>query len=246
LERALLSGQIDLAVHSLKDLPTDQPSRLAIGAVLERAGAADVLVSRSGLRLLALPAGATVGTSSPRRSAQLLRARPDLRPLSIRGNVDTRIRKALDPTGPYDAIVLARAGLERLDRLDVATEDLPLDLMLPAPGQGALAVQCRDEPELRHLLTPIHHLTTALATIAERSFLAELGGGCAAPIAAYGCFENGELRLRGRVGTVDGTWQIDVHWSGPCPDETTSATAGTSLAREAIDAGAGAILKERS
>jgi hydroxymethylbilane synthase len=242
LEAALLDGRIDLAVHSLKDLPTRQPSDLVIGAVLERASVADVLVSRSGAGLFALPAGATVGTSSPRRSAQLLRARPDLRSLSIRGNVDTRVRKALDPAGDYDAIVLARAGLERLDRLDVATEELPLDVMLPAPGQGALAVQCPAEPDLRAFLTPIHHTATALATIAERAFLEGLGGGCAAPVAAYGCFDHGDLRIRGRVGTVDGVRQIDVEWSGFCPDEAAATQAGLTLAREAIGAGAGAFL----
>src|SRR5262245_6815456 len=137
LESALLDGWIDLAVHSLKDLPTRPSPGLIIGAVTERAGVTDVLISQSGVGLFDLPEGATVGTSSPRRSSQLLHVRPDLRSISIRGNVDTRIRKVLDPDGEYEAIVLARAGLERLDRLDVVTEELPLDVMLPAPGQGA-------------------------------------------------------------------------------------------------------------
>jgi hydroxymethylbilane synthase len=246
LEIELLDGRIDLAVHSLKDLPTRQPDNLALGAIAERAGVTDVLVSRSGAGLFALPAGATIGTSSPRRSAQLLRARPDLRPISIRGNVDTRVRKVFDPAGEFDAIVLARAGLERLDRLDLVTEELPLDVMLPAPGQGALAVQCRAEPEMRELLAPIHHVETALATIAERAFLAGLGGGCSAPVAAYGRFERGVLRLDGRVGTTDGSRQIDVHSTGVCPDEAAASEAGYSLAREAIELGAATYLEASS
>jgi hydroxymethylbilane synthase len=242
LETALLNGRIDLAVHSLKDLPTRQPSDLVIGAVPERASVLDVLISRSGAGLSELPTGAAIGTSSPRRSAQILYARPDLRSLSIRGNVDTRIRKALDPGGDYDAIVLARAGLERLDRLDAATEELSLDLMLPAPGQGALAIQCRDESDLRELLAPIHHAESALATIAERAFLAGLGGGCSAPVAAYGRFENGELHLNGRVSAPDGTSQIDVRWTGDCPDESAATHAGLDLARQAIDSGVAPFL----
>lgn len=242
LEAALLDGRIDLAVHSLKDLPTRQPSGLVIGAVPERASVLDVLVSRSGAALAALPAGATVGTSSPRRSAQILHARPDLRSLSIRGNVDTRVRKALDPSGPYDAVVLARAGLERLGRLEVVTEELPLAVVLPAPGQGVLAVQCRDDRDLKAVLAPVHHAASALATIAERAFLAGLGGGCSAPVAAYGRFENGELRLDGRVSTADGRSQIDVRWTGPCPDESAATDAGLALARQALGAGVAPFL----
>jgi hydroxymethylbilane synthase len=162
--------------------------------------------------------------------------------LSIRGNVDTRLRKALDPGGDYDAIVLARAGLERLDRLDAITEELPPTVMLPAPGQGALAVQCRDKSALKALLAPIHHTASALATIAERAFLAGLGGGCSAPIAAYGRFDNGEFHLDGRVSTPDGRSQIDVQWTGPCPDEPAATDAGLALARKASEEGAGALL----
>ncbi|MEA2527477.1 MAG: hydroxymethylbilane synthase [Thermomicrobiales bacterium] len=239
LEAALLDGRIDLAVHSLKDLPTREISGLIVGALTERASVVDVLISRSGAGLFDLPVGATIGTSSPRRSAQLLRARSDFRSISIRGNVDTRIRKALDPTGEFDAIVLARAGLERLSRLDVVTQELSLDVMLPAPGQGALAIQCRDEPEMKELLAPLHHTETALATLAERSFLAGLGGGCSAPVAAYGRFEDGEFRLDGRVGTTDGSHQVDVKWAGPCPDEAAATEAGLVLAQEAIALGAG-------
>jgi hydroxymethylbilane synthase len=242
LESALIDGRIDLAVHSLKDLPTRQPRDLVIGAVPERASATDVLIGRRGQGLFELSTGATIGTSSPRRSAQILHARPDLRPVSIRGNVDTRIRKVLDPAGDYDAIVLACAGLERLDRLDAVTQELPLDVVLPAPGQGALAVQCRDEPDMRDLLTPIHHAESALATVAERAFLAGLDGGCSAPVAAFGHFENGELQLMGRVSTPDGRSQIDVRWTGPCPDEPAATEAGLALAQQAIGSGAAQFL----
>jgi hydroxymethylbilane synthase len=243
LEAALLDGRMDLAVHSLKDLPTRYAGGLVVGAVPERASVGDVLVSRAGLGLAALPTGATVGTSSPRRSAQLLHARPDLRARSIRGNVDTRLRKALDPAGDYDAVILARAGLERLDRLGVVTEELPLDVVLPAPGQGALAVQCRDDPAVKEILAPIHHAESALATVAERAFLAGLGGGCSAPVAAYGRFESGELRIDGRVSTTDGRYQVDVRWTGSCLDEATATHAGLLLARQALDAGVAPFLE---
>jgi hydroxymethylbilane synthase len=242
LETALLQGQIDLAVHSLKDLPTRQTDGLTIGAIAERASVTDVLISRSGAGFADLPTGATIGTSSPRRAAQLLSARRDLQTESIRGNVETRLRKALDPNGPYDVIVLARAGLERLDLLETVTEELSLDLMLPAPGQGALAVQCRDDRAILDLLAPINHAATAFSTTAERSFLAGLGGGCSAPIAAYGRFDDDQLGLDGRVVAIDGSRQIDVHWRGACPDEMTAEAAGLTLAQEALANGATAFL----
>lgn len=242
LESALLTGQIDLAVHSLKDLPTRQTEGLTIGAVVERADVADILISRSGQRFMDLPSGATIGTSSPRRAAQLLTVRPDLRMESIRGNVETRIRKALDPDGPYDATVLARAGLERLGILASATEILPLDLMLPAPGQGALAVQCRDEREMLDLLSPIADLSTTLSTSAERAFLTGLGGGCSAPVAAYGRVEGGRLDLRGRVIAPDGSERIETSWQGTCQDEETANAVGLALAQEALGRGAAVMV----
>lgn len=238
IETALLQGQIDLAVHSLKDLPTRHTEGLTLGAIAERAVVTDVLISRSRARFADLPTGSTIGTSSPRRAAQLLSARPDIKTESIRGNVETRLRKVLDPSGPYDAIVLARAGLERLQLLETVTEELSLDLMLPAPGQGALAVQCCDDRAILELLAPINHAPTAFGTIAERAFLAGLGGGCSAPVAAYGRIDGTDLLLDGRVVAVDGSQQVDVHWHGACADEATAEAAGLALAKDAIELGA--------
>ena len=241
LESALRGGGIDAAVHSLKDLPTEAPAGLALGAVPIRSNPADVLISRSSLTLGRLPLGATVGTSSRRRAAQLLNARPDLRIADIRGNVPTRIRKALDPEGPYDGVVLAYAGLQRLERLDVISQVLPLALMLPAPGQGALAVQCRDEAHSLALLAALDHRPTRLAVTAERAFLAGLGGGCAVPIAAYALFEGKELQLQGRVAALDGSRQIDVSDRAPAAE---ASALGDRLAREALALGAAQLLEE--
>jgi hydroxymethylbilane synthase len=243
IEDALRAGRIDLAVHSLKDLPTDPASGIAIGAISERASVTDALVSRSGARLLDLPAGATIGTSSHRRAAQLLRVRPDLRPESIRGNVETRIRKTRDPNGPYDACVLASAGLERLDLLHEAVEELPLDVMLPAPGQGALAVQCRDEPEWCALLAAIDDRAARLATSAERAFLAGLGGGCSAPVACYGELTGDRLHLHGRILALDASKSMDVTTEREIAGEADAIEAGARLAAEALERGAAAILR---
>jgi hydroxymethylbilane synthase len=238
IENALLAGQIDLAIHSLKDLPVQQRDGLIVGATPERASVADVLIGRTATTLAQLPAGARVGTSSLRRAAQLKQARPDLEPVSIRGNVETRLRKLNDPNDGYDAIILARAGLERLGLLDRATEELPPELMLPAPGQGAIAVQGRDEPDMVALLSAINHLSTYMATIAERAFLAGLGGGCATPVAAYGSFEASDLLLRGRVLSVDGGRAVDVATRRPCASEEDATAAGAFLAQLAIERGA--------
>lgn len=238
LEESLLSGGIDLAVHSLKDLPTTQRPGLTIGATPERGPVTDVLISRNGERLADLPTGATVGTSSLRRGAQLLRVRADLEPRSIRGNVETRLRKATDPNGDFDAIVLAQAGLERLGLDHVVTEVLSVDMMLPAPGQGALAVQSRDDHAMLELLAPVHHAPTFLATTAERAFLAGLGGGCSAPVAAYGHYRDGLLELRGRVTAVDGSSQVDVGLTARCASAAEAQTAGLELARLALAEGA--------
>lgn len=242
LEAALRSGDIDLAVHSLKDLPTGPTAGLVIGATPRRANPADVLVSRDGRTLETLPDGATVGTSSRRRAAQLLRHRPDLRIIDVRGNVDTRLRKALDPDGLYDAIVLAYAGVARLGRLDAVSQEIPLDVMLPAPGQGALAVQCRDAAASRALLAPVNDPETEVAVAAERAFLAGLGGGCAVPVAAYAVIEGGQLHLRGRVAAPDGSAQIDVRAVGAA-SVAGAQRLGADLAGTALAQGAAAILE---
>jgi hydroxymethylbilane synthase len=243
LEAALREGVIDLAVHSLKDLPTENPRGLTVGAVPRRAAISDVLVSRGQNTLNTLPKGAVVGTSSRRRAAQLLAYRPDLQTADIRGNVETRIRKVLDPSGPYDAAVLAQAGLDRLGLGDAISEVLPLDLMLPAPGQGALGIQCRDEPDLLALLAPVDDIITRLAVTAERAFLAGLGGGCSVPVAACAEIENGALRLRGRVSAIGGSQQIDVNGQIASLTVEAAAELGFRLADEAKRRGAAAILE---
>jgi len=244
LEAALHSGEIDCAVHSLKDLPTEDPDGLTVGAIPPRADPADVLVSREGYTLETLPEGAIIGTSSNRRAAQLLHLRPDLRMKDIRGNINTRVRKALNPAQGYDAIVLAQAGLTRLGMQDSISQVLTFEQMLPAPGQGALAVQCRDEPESLQRLAPIHDAQTALAVVAERAFLAALGGGCSVPVAAFATVQDdGAMLLRGRVGAVDGSQQIAVATTFAAENLQAAQQAGATLAQEAIARGASSILE---
>lgn len=246
LETALHQKRIDCAVHSLKDLPTEQPKGLVIGAVPTRANPADVLISRNGYTLTTLPQGAVVGTSSYRRAAQLLCQRPDLQIRDIRGNVDTRIRKALAVDGGYDAILLAYAGLERLGHTDVITQVLDFDTMLPAPGQGAIAVQTRDDPMLLQTLLPIHHVPTAFAVTAERVFLAGLGGGCSVPVAAYARTEGTRLILRGRVCSLDGKQQIDVSATADVQNVQSAHVLGMSLAEDALNKGAKVLMEPQA
>jgi len=185
LEGALRDRTIDLAVHSLKDLPVQDPRGLTVGAIPKRATWNDALIARDARSIDDLPQGAKVGTSSLRRKAQLLNKRRDLRIVDLRGNVETRVGKVLDRR-EIDAAVLACAGLERLERADVISQVLPYDVMLPAPGQGALGVQCReDDAELIALLSKLDHAETRSAVTAERALLEGLGGGCSAPIGAY-------------------------------------------------------------
>lgn len=235
LERALLAGEIDAAVHSLKDLPTGDPEGLTLGAVTSRADVRDALVSPRYGTLEALPHGALVGTSSPRRAAQILRIRPDLRLESIRGNVGTRLRKVDE--GGYDAALFACAGLERLGLMARAIDILSLDAMLPAPGQAALAVQARSgDTRVLAALAAIDEAPVRAATTAERAFLAALGGGCSAPIAAYASGYP-VLTLRARVLSVDGCGMVEVEGVGTDPLEL----AGR-LADDALAAGAGRFL----
>jgi hydroxymethylbilane synthase len=245
LESALYEKRIDCAVHSLKDLPTESPNGLIIGAIPKRGNPTDALISRRGYTLATLPKGARIGTSSTRRAAQLRYLRPDLNPIDIRGNVDTRLQKALAEDSDYDAIVLAYAGLERLGRLAVISEVLDVETMLPAPGQGAIAVQTRDESPLLATLHPIHHPATTLAVTAERAFLAGLGGGCSVPVAAYAEWQDKQLSLRGRVSTLDGTSQIDVSITAPADDTPMAVSLGMTLAQTALTQGAKALMERR-
>lgn len=240
LETALRAGDIDLVVHSLKDLPVDDAPGLVIAAMPVRENAHDVLIASQPCTLETLPQGARVGTSSLRRGAQLLHARPDLDLLSLRGNIDTRIRKAQD--GLYEAIILAAAGVYRLGLREYVRQELPFDVMLPAPGQGALAVQCRvEDTALRQLLSVIDHAETRQAVNAERAFLQGLGGGCSAPIAAYAHVADGLLQLTGLVASADGQQMIRVYGSSPVGGEE-ARQLGFDLARQALEQGAQVLL----
>lgn len=241
LEQALQEGRVHAAIHSLKDLPTENSVGLAsqgltLGAISQRGDVRDVLICPAGSTLEKLPARSLVGTSSNRRRAQLLAYRPDLRVEPIRGNVDTRIRKTQE--GRYDAILLAAAGVTRLGLEKHITQYLPVEVMLPAPGQGALAVQCRaaDEKTLGYLQV-IDHAGTRLATSAERAFLAALGGGCSLPVGAMAEVEAGEIRLQGVIAAPDGSRLLRLSGSGRDPLQL-----GQSLAQEALEQDARAYL----
>ena len=263
LEERLRQGRIDGAVHSLKDLPVVDPEGLVLGAIPARGDVADALVvrgageARETVRegLPVLREGAVVGTGSRRRAAQLLTLRPDLRIVDIRGNVDTRVRKTLDPAGEYDAAVLAVAGLKRLGLEAHISVTLPYETMLPAPGQGALAVQCRRGAEWLAFFGRIDDKGTRAAVTAERAFLAELGGGCRASVGALGeCSEKGadagsaadersdqSLRLWGRVSAPDGGRQVDARIAGPRAE---ADRLGRALAQQVLHRGAQEIIEQ--
>jgi hydroxymethylbilane synthase len=239
LEAALLKGRVDLAVHSLKDLPLDAPDGLTIAAVLERDEPQDALVSRSGTPFDRLPAGARIGTSSIRRRSQLLRRRRDLDLVEIRGNVDTRLRK-LDE-GRYDAVVLAACGLIRLGLEERVTEYLDLGWMLPEPGQGALAVEARaDDAATCELARRLEHPESRTCVEAERALLRALGGGCRVPIAAYASLREGQLELAGAVMAPDGSAEVRGSARGPVIEPV---ALGERLARELGSRGARGLLK---
>jgi hydroxymethylbilane synthase len=241
IENALSSGEIDLAVHSLKDMPTEQPQGLTLGAILERADPRDALVvSGESVSLDSLPPRARVGTSSLRRQAQLLAARPDLRVLDLRGNVDTRLRKLRQ--GQYDAVVLAVAGLVRLGRAGAISQALPVDLMLPAVGQGALCIEVRtDDEPTQNLISALDHAPTHWATVAERAFLRRLEGGCQVPIGAFAQMGHDQLRLRGLVAALDGSRLVRDEIRGPAEQ---ADVLGTQLADQLLAAGGAEILEE--
>ncbi len=257
IERALQERRIDLAVHSLKDLPTQQPDGLRLVVAGPREDVRDVLITSTALTLQQDDLQALyrnthlplrIGTSSLRRTAQLREFYPSADIHSIRGNVDTRLKKL--NTGDYDAIVLAAAGLHRLGLQEQLVERmtyLPPEMMMPAPGQGALALEIRDEPELFNLLAPLHDETVQAETTAERMFMRRLGAGCYLPVAAHGTIKDALFTLRGLVISLDGQRRIHVQQSIPWTVGMTNERAeqlGVSLAEEALAQGASAIVHE--
>lgn len=238
LEDALLDERIDLAVHSMKDVPTELPEGLTIGAIAKREDVRDALLSSTGASLESLPRGARVGTSSLRRQSQLLHARPDLRMLELRGNVDTRIEKLR--RGDYDAIVLAKAGLDRLGLSGNISQVLPHDVSLPAAGQGAIGIEARSgDAETLRSLGNIEDAETRSAVTAERAALAGLGGGCQLPIGAWGRIENGKLELDLVVLSPDGVQRLSERAWGT-PEEAESI--GRRAAQKLRERGASALL----
>ena len=238
LRDRLLSGEVDLAVHSLKDLPTGQPAEIILAAVPRRDDPRDALITRDGAKLADLPAGATIGTGSPRRAAQLLLLRKDVRCVPIRGNADTRLGKV--GTGELDAVVLAAAGLARIGRLDAASQVFEPDDMLPAPGQGALAVECRaTDPQLAQLLGAIDDPLSRAAVAAERAVLATLEAGCSAPIGAYAAATAERLHLEAVVIAADGQQALREHGDGV---PGAAGQLGRDVAARLLRAGAGSLI----
>ena len=237
LRQCLLAGDIDLVVHSLKDLPTAGVPGIALAAVPARDDPRDALVARDGAKLADLPAGALIGTGSPRRAAQLLLLRPDIRPVPVRGNAGTRLAKVT--SGELDAVVLARAGLDRIGHLDLITEVFEPDQMVPAAGQGALAVECRDtDPGLADLLGCADDPDSRAAVTAERAVLAGLRAGCHAPVGAYAVVTD-VLRLTAVVIGDDGAPPVSASAAAPAGE---AARMGCQVARELLRRGAGRYL----
>jgi hydroxymethylbilane synthase len=239
LEVAMQEGRADIAVHSMKDVPSELPAGFAIVAVLPRANPLDAFISRRFKRFEDLPQGARVGTSSPRRQSQLRHARPDLQLELLRGNVDTRLRR-LDE-GALDAILLACAGLERLGIAHHVTQQLDLELSLPAVGQGVIGIECRsDDDHSRAALVALHHAETFVRLTAERAFAAALGGSCHSPIAAHATLDSARLTVRGFIGAPDGSETYRDTVDGPAAD---CAALGRELARRMQAAGAESLLE---
>jgi hydroxymethylbilane synthase len=239
IEDSILKGEVDVAVHSMKDLTTDIPAGLTIAAVPERADHRDALISRSKQKFQHLPGGARIGTSSPRRKAQLLAARSDLQIVDMHGNVDTRLRKLR--SGQCDAIILAAAGLDRLGLERHVSELLSTQIMLPAVGQGALAVQSREsDNEVRELLSHIEHGPTRRAIEAERAFARRLGANCRTPIAAYARTIGPKLEMDGLVGSLDGRKVMRAKLVSQNPD---GCKVGEELADSLLKQGAQSVLE---
>ena len=239
LEEALLAGTADLAVHSMKDVPTENPAGLVFPAITKREDVRDCLISRAGAKLKDLAPGARVGTSSLRRQAQLRHHRPDLELLDLRGNVDTRLKKVA--AGEFDAIVLATAGMNRLGASDKITQILPPEIMLPAVGQGALGIEARvDDRETLRLVAALDDPESHEAVTAERALLRELEGGCQVPLGAWARRENGELRLEACVFSADGKEFVRKDLRGRPED---AEKLGVRLGQILIEAGADRILR---
>ena len=240
LEEALLNEEIDLAVHSVKDIPTEVPSRLCFPAICRREDARDCLVAAKNETLSTLRKGARIGTSSLRRSSQVLHARPNLDVRDLRGNVDTRLRKVA--SGEYDAILLAKAGLDRLGWSNRISEVLSPEVCMPAVGQGALGIQARlKDNELADALAPLDDFETRQSIVAERSLLAALEGGCQVPLGAWARFERGELAIDAVVCSPDGVQHVRQRATSP-PDQ--ARELGQRVAQMLIDSGAREILAE--
>jgi hydroxymethylbilane synthase len=234
LRRSLLAGEVDIAVHSLKDLPTQAPAGIVLAAVPVREDPRDALAAAGGAKLADLPSGARIGTGSPRRAAQLLMMRPDIRPVPIRGNAGTRLAKVA--SGEVAAVVLAYSGLARIGRLDAVSQIFEPDEMLPAPGQGALAVECAAaRPDLAELLARLDDAPSRAATTAERALLAALQAGCTAPIGAYAAGTDG-LRLQAVVAAPDGGGALRASAVGPM---TEAERLGRRCAADLLARGAG-------
>lgn len=240
LEEAMLAGEIDLAVHSLKDMPTELPDGLMLGAITKREVPFDALVSPKYKTLKNLPQGAKVGTSSLRRQAQLLKVRPDLQIELIRGNVNTRLRKLEEEQ--FDGIILAQAGLKRLGLEHVITQVFTAEEMLPAVGQGALAIECAcANTEIRELLKPLQDEATCHAVTGERSFLHQLEGGCQVPMGVYGICADGQLTLTALISSLDGKRVYTGQLTGPCH---LADMLGRNLAKALYEEGGKEIVEE--
>ncbi len=240
IETELLDGTVDLAVHSLKDMPTVLPEGLCLTAITTRANVGDAFVSNKYASFSELPQGAVLGTSSLRRKAQLLAVRPDLKIVDLRGNVDTRLRK-LDE-GQMDAIILAAAGLERLGHADRIREIIPTTVCLPAVGQGALAIECRsDNKEVREMLAFLNDLPTKQATDAERAFLGLIEGGCQVPIGVHAEVENDNVKIEAVIASLDGSKVLRNNITGPAAD---AVGLGRKLGQQMLAEGGEQILAD--
>lgn len=240
IEDALLKGDIAIAVHSMKDVPTELPEDLEIGIVTEREDPRDVLISKDNGKLEDLPKGARIGTGSLRRALQLRNLMPDVTIVSIRGNLDTRIRKI--KTDNLDGVVVAAAGMKRMGWEESVSQFIPVEVMIPSPGQGALGIELRkDDEKIKAIVSFLNHDASSIEVMAERAFLTQLGGGCQVPIAAFGKQQENELILRGLVGSLDGRTIVDDEVRGSSNDWE---ELGKMLAERISSRGGRAILEE--